>query len=184
MTPRLLERYRKSAAPALQKEFKLDNILAVPTLNKVVLNVGFGKHLKDPKHQETVISTLTRISGQKPVTTAAKKSIAAFKIRTGMVIGAKVTLRGAQMWEFLDKFINITLPRVRDFHGIDPKGFGKSGVITIGLRENIVFPEIRSDEIEHLHGLEVVIVTTAKDNVIAKALLTQLGFPFTQSPSR
>ncbi len=181
MTPRLLERYRKDVVPALQKEFQLANAMAVPTISKIVLNVGFGKHLKDPKHQETALSTLTRISGQKPVTTAAKKSIAAFKIRAGLVIGAKVTLRGARMWEFLDKFINITLPRVRDFHGIDPKGFGKSGVLTVGLRENVVFPEIRSDEVEHIHGLEISIVTSAKSAPLGKALLTQLGFPFSSS---
>ncbi len=184
MTPRLLERYRQQAVPALLKELQLSSPLAVPTISKVVLNVGFGKHLKDPKHQETVVATLTRITGQKPVMTAAKKSVAAFKIRTGMVIGAKVTLRGPQMWEFLDKFINITLPRVRDFHGIDPKGFGRAGTLTVGLRENVVFPEIRSDEIEHVHGLEVAIVTTARSAAAGQALLKHLGFPFTQSPNR
>lgn len=165
----------------MMKDGGYPNRLAVPTMDKVVLNVGFGKHLKDPKHQETVLSTLTRISGQKPVTTAAKKSIAAFKIRAGMIIGAKVTLRGARMWEFLDKFINITLPRVRDFHGIDAKGFGQSNTLTVGLREHIVFPEIRSDEVEHLHGLEVSLVTTAKTPTEAQALLAKLGFPFQSS---
>lgn len=182
MTPRLLQRYRQDVVPALQKDLKLTNRLAVPTVAKIVLNVGFGRHLKDAKHQETVISTLTRITGQRPVTTAAKKSIAAFKIRTGLVIGAKVTLRGARMWEFLDKFINITLPRVRDFHGIDPKGFGQSGTLTVGLRENVVFPEIRSDEVEHIHGLEVSIVTTAAKSAVAQALLKKLGFPFVTTP--
>lgn len=184
MTPRLLQRYRDQVVPALTKDGGYANRLAVPTMDKIVLNVGFGKHLKDPKHQETVLSTLTRVTGQKPVTTAAKKSIAAFKIRSGMVIGAKVTLRGARMWEFLDKFINITLPRVRDFHGISPKGFGRSSTLTVGLREHIVFPEIRSDEIEHLHGLEVSLVTTATTPAEAQALLTKLGFPFSLTPDQ
>lgn len=163
----------------MKKEFSLANTLAVPTVTKVVMNVGFGKHLKDPKHEETVIKTLERISGQRPVRTKAKKSIAAFKIRAGLVVGASVTLRGERMWEFLDKFMNVTLARVRDFHGIDPKAIGQSGTITIGIKENIVFPEIRSDEVEHLHGLEVTIVTSSPVRPQTQALLTHLGFPFT-----
>lgn len=183
MISRLHKRYRQQVVPALQSSFKLTNTLAVPTISKIVLNVGFGKHLKDAKHQETVIKTLTRISGQKPVETKAKKSIAAFKIRAGLVIGATVTLRGERMWEFLDKFINVTLARVRDFHGIDPKSMGQSGTLTIGIKENIVFPEIRSDEVEHLHGLEVTMVTTTARRELAQAMLQQLGFPFTTTTS-
>lgn len=185
MISRLHQLYRTDVVPALQKEFSYPNRLAVPTVEKIVLNVGFGKHLKDPKHQETVVKTLTRISGQKPVLTKAKKSISAFKLRTGMEIGAKVTLRGERMWEFLDKFINVTLARIRDFHGIDAKGFGRHGILTVGIREHIVFPEIHSDEVENLHGIEASIVTTAATSQEATALLRKLGFPFMndQTPS-
>lgn len=178
MISRLHKRYRDQAVPALQSTFKLANPLAVPKVSKIVLNVGFGKHLKDPKHQETVLKTLERISGQKPVATKAKKSVAAFKIREGMVIGATVTLRGERMWEFLDKFINVSLARVRDFHGINPAAMGQSGTITVGIREHIVFPEIGSDEVEHVHGLEVTIVTSTNRRDLAQALLQHLGFPF------
>lgn len=179
MISRLHKRYRDTVIPALQKELGLPNALAIPTIKKIVLNVGYGKHLKDAKHEETVLKTLERISGQHPVKTKAKKSIAAFKIREGLVVGASVTLRGERMWEFLDKFMNVTLARVRDFHGIDPKAIGQSGTITVGMKEHIVFPEIRSDEVEHLHGLEVTIVTSAKVRTQTQALLTHLGFPFT-----
>lgn len=179
--PRLQNHYRTKAVPALLTELKLTQRLAVPTITKIVINVGFGKHLKDPKHQETVVSTLRRITGQQPLLTKAKQSVSAFKLRQGMVIGAKVTLRGRRMWEFLDKFIHVTLPRVRDFQGIDPKGFGQSGNLTVGMKENTAFPEIRSDEVEHLHGLEITIVTSAKSPVVGVALLRQLGFPLTKS---
>lgn len=181
MISRLHEQYRKTVVPALTKEFKYTSVMAVPTITTIVLNVGFGRHLKDPKHQETVLKTLERVAGQKPVLTKAKKSIAAFKLREGMVIGAKVTLRGERMWEFLDKFMNVTLARVRDFHGIDPKGLGQRGNITVGIKENIAFPEIHSDEIEHLHGLEVTIVSSAKTRAEGESLLTHLGFPFIKS---
>ncbi len=177
--PRLQQHYRTTAVPALQAQLKLKQRLAVPTVAKVVINVGFGKHLKDPKHQETVVDTLRRITGQQPLLTKAKQSVSAFKLRQGMVIGAKVTLRGRRMWEFLDKFIHVTLPRVRDFQGIDPKAFGQGATLSVGLGEHTAFPEIRSDEVEHLHGLEVTIVTTADGPAPAAALLRQLGFPLT-----
>ncbi len=180
MISRLHQRYRQTVVPALQKEFGLTNVLAVPTVVKVVINVGFGKHLKDAKHEETVMKTLTRISGQQAVKTKAKKSVAAFKIRTGQVIGAMVTVRGERMWEFLDKFMNVTLARVRDFRGLDPKSMGQSGVITVGIKEHIVFPEISSDEVEHLHGLEVTIVSSTTRRELAQALLSKLGFPFSK----
>lgn len=179
MISRLHKHYRAKAIPALRQQFNFPNVMAIPTVEKIVLNVGFGKNIKDNQAQTTAMSTLERITGQHPVTTKAKKSISAFKLREGAVIGTKVTLRGERMWEFLDKLINVTLPRVRDFHGISPKSLGQSGTLTLGFREHIVFPEIRSDEIEHLHGLEVSIVTTAKNKDHAFALLTQLGFPFT-----
>ena len=178
MITRLQKRYRQTVVPALQAEFKLDNVLAVPTVKCIILNASFGKFLKDNKLQDAVVSTLTRVSGQRPVLTKAKKSISAFKLRQGTVIGAMVTLRGSRMWEFLDKFINVSLARVRDFHGLDPQSLGQGGSLTVGLKEHIVFPEIRSDEVEHLHGLEVTIVTTADNRRLAQALLTKLGFPF------
>lgn len=178
MISRLHERYRTTVVPALRKDHDVTNPMAVPKVVKIVLNVGFGKHLKDNKMQEAVVKTLERITGQKPVLTKAKKSIAAFKLREGMVIGAKVTLRGERMWEFLDKLINISLARIRDFHGIDPKGFGQSGNLTLGIKEHIVFPEIGSDEIENLHGLELSIVTSAPNRDLAQSLLKKLGFPF------
>lgn len=179
MISRLHQFYRKECIPTLQQQFGYKNVLAVPTVDKIVLNVGFGKHTKDAQLQTTAMKTLERISGQKAVPTKAKKSISAFKLRAGTVVGAKVTLRGERMWEFLDKLINVTLARVRDFHGLSPAGLGQQGTMTIGFREHLVFPEIRSDEIEHLHGLEVSIVTTAKTSNVAQALLTKLGFPFT-----
>jgi large subunit ribosomal protein L5 len=179
MLSRLHEFYRQQVAPQLQKDLGVSSVMAVPTVRQIVINVGFGKHLKDPRHQETVVHTLERIAGQKPVLTKAKKSISAFKLREGMVIGAKVTLRGERMWEFLDKFINVSLARVRDFHGINPDSMGQSANLTVGIREHIVFPEIRSDEVEHLHGLEVSLITTAPDRRAGQLLLTKLGFPFT-----
>lgn len=184
MPSRLHQRYRDTVVPALRKEHGLTNPMAVPTVSKIVLNAGFGKHLKDTKMQEASVKTLERITGQKPVLTKAKKSISAFKLREGMVIGAKVTLRGERMWEFLDKLINVSLARVRDFHGVDPKGFGTSGNFTLGIKEHIVFPEIGSDEIENLHGLELSIVTTAKGRPMAQSLLKKLGFPFSTTSSK
>lgn len=178
MISRLHEHYRKHVVPELKKEFGYTSPMAVPQVTRVVLNSGFGRFLKDSRHQETVVKTLERIAGQKPVLTKAKKSIAAFKLREGQVIGAKVTLRGERMWEFLDKLINIALPRVRDFHGIDPKGLGQGGQITVGVKEHIVFPEIGSDEVENVHGLEVTIITSAANRTEAASLLSKLGFPF------
>lgn len=178
MISRLHKRYNEKVVPALKAEHGFTNPMAVPTITKIVLNVGFGKHLKDTKMQDAAVKTLERITGQKPVLTKAKKSISAFKLREGMVIGTKVTLRGERMWEFLDKLINVSLARVRDFHGIDPKGFGTSGNFTLGLKEHIVFPEIGSDEVENLHGLELSIVSTATDRATAESLFRKLGFPF------
>lgn len=181
MISRLHQFYRQEVVPAFQREFKISNVMAVPTVAKIVLNVGFGKQTKDAQHQTTAVATLARISGQKPIATKAKKSISAFKLRQGAVVGATVTLRGERMWEFLDKLINVTLPRVRDFHGLNPDSLGRGGTMTVGFREHLVFPEIRSDEVEHLHGLEASIVTTAKTRSQAQALLTKLGFPFSST---
>lgn len=178
MESRLSERYRSVAIPALKEAFHYRNVHEVPGLDRIVVNVGISSSRKDEKVIETVSDTLRRITGQQPVLTRARRSIASFKIRQGMIVGAKVTLRGRRMVDFLDKLIAITLPRVRDFRGISPANFGRSGTLTIGFREHTVFPEIRSDEVEHLHGLEVSIVTTAKTPAEGTLLLRKLNFPF------
>ena len=174
----LKEYYFKKAVPELKKQFGYKNEMQVPKLEKAVLNVGLSKGLKDATFIDTVESTLARITGQKPVKTKSKKSISNFKIREGMIIGMKVTLRGKRMYDFVEKLIKVTLPRVRDFRGLDPKALDNNGNLNIGIQEHISFPEIRSDEIEKLHGLEVAIVTNAKNREEAKALLAALGFPF------
>lgn len=175
---RVNDTYRNVVVPALKEQFGYKNLLAVPKIEKIVINVGTGPGLKDPKFNEVVEATLQRITGQRPVKTAAKKSISNFKIREGLVVGMVVTLRGKRMWDFLDKLINITLPRVRDFRGIDPKIIDKRGTMNLGFREHIAFPEIKSDEIEKIHGMQVTIVTTAHSYQEGLALFTNLGFPF------
>jgi len=175
---KLQEKYRKKIIPQLQEKFGYQNKMAVPAVEKIVLNVGAGKVLLDPKYLEIMENTLIRISGQKPVKTRAKKSIASFKIRQGMVVGFKVTLRGAKMWDFIEKLINITFPRVHDFRGLDRKSFDGRGNYSVGFKEYIAFPEIGADEVEKLHGLETVITTTAKTDAEGEALLVLLGFPF------
>ena len=175
----LRETYDKKIVPALMERFGYKNRLSVPKLKLVSVNVGMSTNLlKDPKIPETVEKTLTRITGQKPVQTLAKKSIASFKIRQGQHLGWKVTLRGARMWHFLEKLINVTLPRVRDFRGISPKLVDKQGNISLGFREYIAFPEIRSDEIERLHGIQVTVSSTAKSKEEGLELYKLLGFPF------
>lgn len=174
---RLQERYQKHVAPALARELGVKNVLALPRLVKVVLNVGMGRVQKDAAVQQTVVATLERITGQHPVLTRAKKSIAAFKLRQGMVIGAMVTLRGHLMEEFLDKLIHITLPRIRDFRGLNPTSV-VDGIMTIGIKEHTVFPEIGSDELDRLHGLEVSIVTTSQRTADTLRFLQLLGLPF------
>lgn len=180
----LSELYKKQVIPQLKEEFGYKNTLAVPRLEKVVLNVGLSKGLKDKAFIETAESTLTRITGQKPVPTKAKKSISNFKIREGMVIGMKVTLRGKKMYDFVEKLIKVTLPRVRDFRGLDLKSIDPHGNLTIGIKEHIAFPEIKVDEIERVHGLELTVVTTAKNKKEGRALLKALGFPFKKSESK
>lgn len=172
------ERYQRDAIPVLERTFGYRNRLAIPRVTKVVVHVGTGAGLKDAKVLETAEATLRRITGQAPVKTLAKKSIANFKIRQGMTVGLKVTLRGQRMEDFLTKLIHVALPRVRDFRGLDPHIVDSRGNITIGFREHLVFPEIKSDEVERLHGLEVVIDTTAKTREEGLALLQGLGFPF------
>lgn len=178
MMPRLKEKYQKQVIPAMKKKFGYTNDLAVPKIIKVTLNSGTGKAMKDEKYLDRVVDTLTRISGQKVVLTKAKISVSAFKVREGMTVGVKVTLRGKRMYDFVDKLVNIALARVRDFQGLEQKSVGPDGNLTIGFKEHIVFPEIKSDEVELIHGLEVIITTNAKTKEQGLELLSLLGFPF------
>lgn len=177
----LKERYQKEVVPTLQKELNIKNVHAVPRLTKVIVSVGLSAGNKDPKTLETIERTLTRITGQKPVTTKAKKSIASFKIREGMVVGMMVTLRGQKMWDFLTRLTQVTFPRIRDFRGISDKQIDAKGNISIGFRENLAFPEIRPDEVERVHGLQITVSTTAGTREHGVKLFHTLGFPFTQS---
>ena len=178
--PRLKERFGKEVAPALMKEFDLKNPMAVPHLHKIVVNMGVGEATQNAKVLDPAVNELGQITGQKPVVTRAKKSIAAFKVREGMSIGAMVTLRGPRMYEFLDRLINITLPRVRDFRGVSTKSFDGRGNYTLGLRDQLIFPEIDYAKVDKLKGMNVTIVTTARDDNQARALLKHLGMPFRQ----
>lgn len=176
---RLLKKYREQVVPELKKQLGITNVMAIPKVTKVTINVGVGKSLQsDPKIVELVVSTLTRITGQRPIQTKARKSISNFKSRQGQVIGVAVTMRGERMYEFLDKLISSTLPRVRDFRGISPMSFDGHGNYSLGMNEHIVFPEIGSDEVEKVHGLEINVTTTAKNNEQGRLLLQLLGFPF------
>lgn len=178
MVPRLKDLYHKSVAPAMMEKFGYKNIMEVPQLEKVVINMGIGDAKENPKFLESAMEELAAITGQKPVVTVAKKSVAAFKVRAGMKIGAKVTLRGNQMYEFLDRLFNIALPRVRDFRGVSPKSFDGRGNYALGIREQLIFPEINYDKVEKVRGMDVIIVTTAKTDEEAKELLSLLGIPF------
>lgn len=174
----LKEHYFKNVVPSLVKEFGLKNNLAAPRLTKVTINIGLGQQGKDSKLAEVAYRTLERITGQKPVFTRAKKSISNFKIRQNMVIGAMVTLRGVRMYDFLEKLIRVSLPRVRDFRGLPIKSIDSQGNLSIGFKEHLIFPEIRSDEVETIHGLEVAITTTARNRQQGHKLFEFLGFPF------
>ena len=176
----LQELYRTEVAPSLQKELGITNVHATPKVTKIVVSVGLSQAIKDPKLMDTIEQTLTRITGQKPVKTKAKKSIASFKIREGMVVGMMVTLRGPRMWDFLSKFTRTTLPRIRDFRGISAKVIDQHGNASIGFKENLAFPEIRPDEVERVHGLQVTVTTTAGSAKAGLLLLKGLGFPFQQ----
>jgi large subunit ribosomal protein L5 len=176
--PRLEKYYRESVVPALQKEFKLGNIMQVPRLQKIVVNMGLGEATQNQKIIESAVEELGTVTGQKPVVTRAKKSIASFKLRENAPIGAMVTLRKARMWEFLDRLVNLGLPRVRDFKGVSPKAFDGRGNYTLGIREQIIFPEIDYDKIENIKGMNVTFVTTAPTDEQGRALLRELGMPF------
>ncbi|MFH1253335.1 MAG: 50S ribosomal protein L5 [Candidatus Uhrbacteria bacterium] len=176
--------YKETAVPKLMEEFGLKNFLSVPKITKVTINVGLGQGIKEAKYLETAEATLRRITGQQPVRCKARISISNFKIRKGMVIGMKVTIRGKRMWDFLDKLVHITLPRVRDFRGISPEAFDEKGNYSLGFKEHMAFPEIRPDEIEVIHGLQVTITTTAKNKKEGQSLLVSLGFPFKKTDSK
>jgi large subunit ribosomal protein L5 len=178
MTPRLKEKYTNEIVPAMMKEFSYGNIMEVPKIQKIVLNVGLGEAIQNIKLLEAAQKELAAITGQKAVVCKAKKSIATFKLRKGMPIGCKVTLRGSTMYEFLDRLISIALPRIRDFRGISGKSFDGRGNYALGLREQFIFPEIDYDKVEMVHGLDVIICTSAKTDKESKALLRQFGIPF------
>jgi large subunit ribosomal protein L5 len=178
MVPRLQERYRQDVVPALTKEFSYENVMQVPKVTKIVLNIGLGEALQNAKAIDAAVADLTAIAGQKPVVTRAKKSVANFKLREGQAIGAMVTLRGTRMYEFLDRLVNVALPRIRDFRGVNRRSFDGRGNYSIGLREQIMFPEIEYDKVDKLRGLEVSIVTSARNDAEGYALLKQFGMPF------
>ncbi|MCA1899640.1 MAG: 50S ribosomal protein L5 [Chloroflexi bacterium] len=175
---RMQELYKKEVAPALFKSLGLKNVMQVPAIKKIVLNIGLGEAMDNPKALESAVADLMQITGQKPVQTKARKSIANFKLREGRIIGAKVTLRGPRMWAFYDRLVNIALPRVRDFRGVSANAFDGRGNYTLGLKDQLVFPEIEYDKIDKLRGMEVTIVTSAKTDEHARALLKALGMPF------
>ncbi|HLL76561.1 MAG TPA: 50S ribosomal protein L5 [Pyrinomonadaceae bacterium] len=180
MAARLRERYTKEIAPALAKEFEITNAMAVPRLEKIVINMGMGEAVANAKVIDTAADELRAIAGQKPVVTKAKKSIAQFKLRQGMPIGTMVTLRGDRMYEFLDRLVSVALPRVRDFRGVSPKAFDGRGNYTLGIRDQLIFPEIDFNKVDKTRGMNISIVTTARNDEHARALLKALGMPFRQ----
>lgn len=177
---RLRDKYTKEIAPALQQKFGYKNVMQIPKLEKVVINMGVGEAIQNSKAIDSAVGDLMKISGQKPIVTRAKKSIAAFKLREGMPIGTKVTLRGARMYEFVDRLMNVALPRVRDFRGVSAKSFDGRGNYTLGIKEQLIFPEIEYDKIDKLRGMDIVFVTDAKTDEEARELLGMLGMPFRQ----
>lgn len=176
--PRLKQRYLDEVAPALRTQLDLGNVMQIPKLEKIVLNIGLGEAITDSKALDGAMSDLAAITGQKPRVNRARKSIAAFKLREGMPIGVKVTLRGDRMWEFFDRLVTVALPRSRDFRGMNPKSFDGSGNYTFGLTEQLVFPEVNYDKVDAVRGMDVTIVTSAKVDAHARALLDAFGFPF------
>jgi large subunit ribosomal protein L5 len=181
VTPRLKTRYREEILPALQSEFEIKNVMQVPGLTKIVVNMGVGEAARDSKLIEGAIKDLATITGQKPMVTRARKSIAQFKLREGMPIGAHVTLRGDRMWEFLDRLLSLALPRIRDFRGLSPRHFDGRGNYTFGLTEQAMFHEIDQDKIDRSRGMDITVVTTASNDDEGRALLKQLGFPFKEN---
>ena len=178
MAARLRERYVNEVAPALMKKFNYKSVMQIPKLDKIVINVGCGEARDNPKVLDAIISDIMQITGQKPVVCKAKKSVANFKLREGMAIGVKVTLRGERMYEFLDRFFNLALPRVRDFRGINPNSFDGRGNYSVGIKEQLIFPEIDYDKIDKVRGMDICFVTTANTDEEARELLTLMGAPF------
>jgi large subunit ribosomal protein L5 len=178
MVSRMKEKYQQEVVPALQKEFNYKNPMQVPGFNKVVVNIGMGEVIQNPKSMDAAVSDLAAITGQRPVITRAKRSVAAFKLREGMQIGCMVTLRGDRMYQFLDKLMNVALPRLRDFQGVSADAFDGRGNYTLGLREQLVFPEIDYDKVDKVRGMEVSIVTTARTDEEGRRLLSLMGMPF------
>ena len=181
MIPRLKEKYNLELSGEIQKELKLSNINQIPTLEKIVINIGDGKAATDGRALESMVDELTAISGQKPVVKRAKKSIAGFKIREGMPIGTSVTIRGDRMWEFYDRFVQVVVPRIRDFRGFSTKSFDGKGNYSLGLNEQLVFPEVEYDKVRDIRGMNITICTTANDNNQGYVLLNSLGFPFREN---
>jgi large subunit ribosomal protein L5 len=179
-TPRLRKRYREELIPALKEQLGLTNVMEVPSVEKVVINMGVGEAVKDGRLLDAALEDLATITGQKAVVTKARKSIAGFKLREGMAIGAKVTLRGAYMWEFVDRLVSLALPRIRDFRGLSPTAFDGHGNYTLGVTEQLIFPEIDYDKVLKVTGMDITIVTTAETDDEGRALLAALGFPFAQ----
>ena len=175
---RLQEKYLKEVVPAMTEKFGYKNVMELPKIEKIIINMGVGEAVGNPKALDAAVNDLTIIAGQKPLLTRAKKSLAAWKLREGMPIGAKVTLRGTRMYQFLDKFMNVALPRVRDFRGVSAKAFDGRGNYSVGLREQLIFPEIEYDKIDKLRGMNIVVVTTAKTDEEARELLKLMGMPF------
>ena len=181
MASRLKDKYLNEVVPGLQEQFKYTNVMAIPKLDKVVINIGLGEVTQNPKALDAAINDLTLITGQKPVVTKAKKSIAGFKLREGMPVGVKVTLRGDRMYEFVDRLVSVALPRVRDFRGVSPKSFDGRGNYSLGLKEQLIFPEIEYDKIDKIRGMDIIMVTTANTDEEARELLTLLGAPFSRN---
>jgi large subunit ribosomal protein L5 len=181
VTPRLKTRYREEIVPALQSEFEIKNIMQVPGLVKIVVNMGVGEAARDSKLIEGAVKDLTAITGQKPMVTKARKSIAQFKLREGMPIGAHVTLRGDRMWEFLDRLLSLALPRIRDFRGLSPRQFDGRGNYTFGLTEQVMFHEVDPDKVDRQRGMDITVVTTATNDDEGRSLLKHLGFPFKEN---
>jgi large subunit ribosomal protein L5 len=177
-TARLQEFYRETVVPRLRSDLKIENAMQVPRITKITINMGVGEAVADRKVMDAAVTDLTKIAGQKPLITKSRKAIASFKLRAGLAVGAKVTLRGARMYEFLDRLINIAMPRIRDFRGVSPRSFDGQGNYSLGVKEQIIFPEIQYDQVDQIRGMDITITTTAVDNRHGRALLEAFNFPF------
>jgi len=176
--PRLQHYYREQVVPRLRADLKIDNVMQVPRISKITVNMGVGEAVADKKVMDAALADLTKITGQKPLITKSRKAIASFKLRAGLPVGAKVTLRGTRMYEFLDRLINIAMPRIRDFRGVSPRAFDGQGNYTLGVKEQIIFPEIQYDQVDQIRGMDITITTTARDDRYGRALLEAFNFPF------